>query len=283
MAYLLASSLSVILMLTMLFGGCSIYREQPRNNDDANNARAVNPENASLSLFGNISAAGEDPNNYLIIGDGSAFSYNNSRGTMNWVAWKTARADLGESVERPDFRPDPRLPIRFVRVTSSDYSGSGYDRGHMVPAADRFANLELLQETFLMTNIVPQSPSLNQYPWEKLESYARSQARRGWDIYQIAGVYGEQGILKNEVVVPTNCWKIIVMLRSGSDISYLNGRTRVIAVDMPNRDGMQNEKWQRYVTNIRSIEAKTGYNFFASLPADQQETLETRRELSFPR
>ena len=270
----------VILMLSAAFAGCRFYQESQPGGPGTPPPAPQSNSNAALSVFGNISAAGEDRNNFLVVGAGSAFSYNNARGTVNWVAWRTTSTDLGESIQRPDFRPDPRLPSGFTRIVTSDYSGSGYDRGHLVPAADRFGSSEIFGETFLMTNIVPQSADLNQFPWQKLESYVRGQVRRGWDAYQIAGVYGEQATLKDRVVAPTNCWKVIVLLRPGGQ---LDRRSRVIAVDMPNIDGLENQIWQRYRTNMRGIETKTGYNFLAALPADLQETIETRSELSSPR
>ena len=269
-------------MLAAVLCGCRFYQETEQTNPTPAPPAAQNIPNPVISLFGNISEAVDDPVNYLVKGDGSTFSYNNSRGTVNWVAWTTTKRDLGESVERPDFRPDARLPGGFRRIVSTDYSGSGYDRGHMVPAADRFGHIELLGETFLMTNLVPQTKALNQYPWQQFESYVRGQVRRGWDAYQIAGVYGEIETLKGRVVAPTNCWKVVVLLRSGAQTSIMNDRTRVVAVDMPNIDGIERQSWKRYRTNIRNIEAKTGYNFFAASPADLQEIIETRTELSSP-
>jgi endonuclease G len=264
----------LVLMLAVWLGGCSFYADSSQNQ----NAPAVSGQNAAIEIYGNVSDAGEDQDNFLLIGAGSALSYNNTRGTANWIAWKTSRNDLGDAVQRPEFRPDTRLPSGLKRIVSTDYSGSGYDRGHLVPAADRFGSPEIFGDTFLMTNIVPQTASLNQFPWQQLESYVRGQVRRGWNAYQIAGVYGKAGELKKRVAVPTNCWKIVLFLRAGVT---LDRRTRIIAVDMPNSDGLEDQNWQRFTTNIRSIEMKTGYNFFADLPADLQEILETRSELSF--
>ena len=233
--------------------------------------------------FGNPSAAGQtDDNNFLVVGTGSVFSYNGSRRTINWVYWRTTKADLGDKLLRPDFQPDPRLPDRFHRVGYFDYSGSGYDRGHMVPSADRFGDPNENAQTFMMTNIVPQTKALNQFPWEKLESYARSQARRGWDVYQIAGVYGHAGTTRRKIVVPTNCWKILVLMRRGSTVDQIGTRTRIIAVDMPNIEGIEEQPWSAYKTTIREIERKTGYDFFAMLPRDVQDTIETRMEMENP-
>ncbi len=228
--------------------------------------------------YGNPSGAtmdAENRDNYLLVRETHISSYNNSRGTINWTAWFTTAKDLGENRERPRFEADRRLPNGFRRVQYYDYSGSGYDRGHIVPSADRLADPRLNEQTFLMTNIVPQTKDLNQFPWQKLESYSRSLARRGDTIYTIAGVYGEKERLRGKVVVPTNCWKVIVVLTRGrTDITR---STRVIAVDMPNIDGIENVEWQHYQTTVREIENRTGLNLFSQLPTEIQETIETSR------
>lgn len=225
--------------------------------------------------FGTPSAlVGDD--DHLVVHRGFSLSYNNSRGTANWVAWKTTERDLGERRERPLFQPDSSLPNGFRRVQYYDYSGSGFDRGHMVPAADRFADESLMNETFLMTNIVPQTGDLNQFPWNDLEQHARALARRGNDVYQIAGVYGDLGRLRGKVVIPSNCWKVIVVL--GRNLSTVTENTQIIAVDMPNVDGLADEKWEKYKTTVRNIEQKTGLDLFSSLPRELQDKIENRHQ-----
>ncbi|MBE7515010.1 MAG: DNA/RNA non-specific endonuclease [Chloracidobacterium sp.] len=227
--------------------------------------------------FGDPSNAAADPadlNNLLVRHRSHVLSYNNSRGTLNWAAWFTTKADLGERLERPMFKPDTSLPNGAKRIQYYDYSGSGYDRGHIVPSADRFADPELNAETFLMTNIVPQTSSLNQYPWNKLEVYARSLARSGNTLYTIAGVYGEQERLKNRVTVPTNCWKVIAVFRGGA--IQFDTRTRVIAVDMPNIAGLEDADWKQYITTVDEIEKRTGLDLFSNVPKELQERLESR-------
>src|SRR5688572_25061740 len=92
-----------ILMLAAVVCGCSYYQEtEPSNTNGPPPSRQTTSIDA-IEFFGNISEAAKEANNFYIAGEGSAFSYNNSRGTVNWVAWKTTRADLGPSVERPDF------------------------------------------------------------------------------------------------------------------------------------------------------------------------------------
>ena len=267
----------VVLLAIFCLNGCERMTEKlnTEQNRPANTAAAPAPENALL-LLGNPSNATADPknrDNYLLEGQSFVLSYNNSRGTLNWAAWRTTRADLGERLERPDFKPDPRLPRGFIRVVHSDYTGSGYERGHIVPSADRFGNVEENAETFYMTNIVPQTADLNEFVWRKLETYSRAMVRRGADLYTIAGIYGDAGRLKNRVTVPTNCWKIIVVLPAGGGLSDINKNTRVIAVDMPDIDGIREDNWRKYRTSVRAIEQKTGYNFFGRLSAELQDIL----------
>jgi endonuclease G len=277
------------LLATVLItaGGCGFWAERdngnasPESNPSSSEQESLTPLPPSVhAAFGNISNATQDPentDNFLVVGEGSVLSYNDSRGTSNWVQWRTTRADLGKSIPRPDFRPDPRLPRGFDVIGYYDYSGSGYDRGHMVPSADRFADTKLNEETFMMSNIVPQTGAMNQYPWEKFESYVRDQVYKGFDAYQIAGVYGEQRLIKRKVMAPTNCWKIVVLVRRGSK-PEIDSRTRIIAIDMPNSTGIGNDGWAKYKTTVRAIEQKTGWNFFASLAKELQDTVETRME-----
>jgi endonuclease G len=128
----------------------------------------------------------------------------------------------------------------------------------MVPSADRFANPRLNEETFMMSNIVPQTGALNQFPWNELEMYIRSLARKRQDIYQIAGCYGDAGRLKHKITVPTNCWKIAMIVPRGKKPEQGDKNTQIIAVDMPNIEGIENEKWQKYRTAIPEIEQRTG-------------------------
>lgn len=265
------------LVLFGIAGGCTWVSESETSNQGTEQP-SPRSEGENIHLLpGNPSKASSDSrDNYLLLKSTFAISYNNSRGTANWVSWKTSKSDLGQSIERPDFRPDQTLPRNFVRINATDYSRSGYQRGHLVPSADRFADAEANLETFMMTNIVPQTGDLNQYPWEKFESYVRYNARRNSDVYQIAGVYGDRGRIRNKVTVPSNCWKIVLILPAGAGIDDINEDTRVIAVDMPNIKGIAKDRWQKYQTTVRSIEQKTGYNFLDRLPEHLQEILENR-------
>lgn len=228
-----------------------------------------NPSNAATNIA--------NTDNYLLINNSFALSYNQSKSIANWVSWKVSSSDFGEAQRQNDFRPDERLPENWTKISPSDYSGSGFDRGHLCPSADRSSSVETNSSTFLMTNIAPQTPDLNQGPWEKLESYSRSMVRRDGTLYIIAGNYGNRRErVKSKITIPTNFWKIVVVLPPGAKASAINSNTRVIAVDMPNVSGIKEKNWREYKTTVRSIEQKTGYNFLSNLPKNVQDALETK-------
>jgi endonuclease G, mitochondrial len=126
--------------------------------------------NVNLTM-GNPSKATPDPKNaenYLILRPQYALSYSRTRAIPNWASWQLSQSWLGSAKRQNDFRPDPDLPSDWYHVTTKDYTGSGFDRGHMVNSEDRGGTKEDNSSTFLMTNILPQAPDNNQGAWEVL-------------------------------------------------------------------------------------------------------------------
>lgn len=106
-------------------------------------------------------------------------TYDYSLNVPVYVTWSVTRADLGQVKRKASwtFRQDRRVPA--PRATSSDYTHSGYQRGHMCPAADRSASVAAMRETFTMSNICPQLPALNTGAWSAIEARTRAIALRG--------------------------------------------------------------------------------------------------------
>jgi endonuclease G len=101
-------------------------------------------------------------------------------------------------------------------------------------------------------------------------------ARRNVTLYIIAGQYGDNGKIKNKITIPSNFWKIVVVVPNDGSISQINKDTRIIAVDMPNNEDIMESNWREFKTTVRQIEQKTGYNFFTNLPQNLQNDLETK-------
>ena len=228
-------------------------------------------------LFGNPSSASVvNPDNYLLQRPEYALSYNASRGTANWASWHLSAAWLGPVERQDDFRPDVLLPSGTYAVRPDDYRGSGYDRGHLVPSGDRTAGEAMNSATFVMTNMIPQTPENNREVWRQLEEFSRDVVRQGQELYVVAGVYGDRGrIADGEVTVPTNIWKVALVLPEGAGLEAATATTPVVAVDIPNGDRLQG--WDSYLTTVDAIEAATGYDLLSNLPQNIEAEIEARR------
>jgi endonuclease G, mitochondrial len=247
-----------------------------RTSRKANHLLLGNPSNATPNGLTN-------GNNFLIDRPQYVLSYNNAKRIPNWVSWQLNQAWTGTTPRQNDFRPDPTLPSNWYKVKSTDYNGSGYDRGHMTPSADRDNSPENQSATFFMTNILPQAPDNNRGPWEKLESYSRELVKQGRELYIVAGSYGTKGTIggttgrTEKIVVPESTWKVIVVMdRPGQSVKDITAKTRVIAVEMPNAQGIKDANWRDFRVTVDQIEAKTGYDFLSNVAPNIQKTLESQ-------
>ncbi|MBX3244308.1 MAG: DNA/RNA non-specific endonuclease [Acidobacteria bacterium] len=235
-------------------------------------------------LFGNPSNATPDvanENNYLMHKPQYSLSYNRSRATANWVAWRLESSWIGGASRQDDYRPDADLPAGWYRVEDSDYSGSGYDRGHMCPSGDRTRSIIDNSATFLMTNMVPQFGPNNQGPWEKFETYSRELAAAGNEIYIYSGVHGQLGtIAGGRIVVPQYTWKVILVLPNGdNDLRRITKGTRALGIIVPNFGPIaSNAPWRNFRVTVDEVELLTGHDFFTNIGKNTQELIERRRD-----
>ena len=126
-----------------------------------------------------------------------------------------------------------------------------------------------------MTNFIPQAPDNNEGPWADLETYCRTQANAGKELYIISGGSGVNGVIgQGQVALPTETWKVIIILTQGTnDVSRVTTSTRTIAVRMPNEDGLGLD-WRDYRVSVDNIETLTGYDFFSNVPVSIQAVIE---------
>jgi len=228
-----------------------------------------------------------NPDNYLMQKPEYAMSYNRDFGRPNWVSWHLSDEWVGTLTRVDTFRPDPAVPPDWYRVQAFDFAGSGFDRGHMTPKADRDkeTSIPINQATFLMSNMVAQAPDNNQGPWAALESDLRALLPAN-ELYIVAGGAGTGGTGSNggvtttladgHVTVPAQTWKValVVPKGDGDDVSRVTCATRTIAVVMPNTQGIRDTPWQNFLTSVDAVETLTGYDLFSNLPAPIQGCVE---------
>jgi len=232
---------------------------------------AVNNPNVRFGMPKATKADEENKEEFLVERKQYVLSYSDARRTPNWVSWRLVSKDLGEAVRGP-FHPDPALPKKFAVVKTSEYNGSGFDRGHMCPSADRSEEAGN-DNTFLLSNVVPQAPNCNQKAWERLESYCRTLAKAGNELHVACGPFGKGGFGKSgfantigpaRIQVPARVWKVVLVLPKGGEPTT---QTRTIAVIMPNNQTVDTN-WAQWRVSVHDVEALTGYKFWPDLKAE---------------
>lgn len=260
--------------------GVTAGADAPPATGDNSNILLGNPSDAQPTIAMN--------NNYLIDQKYYEESYSSIRGTPNWVSWHLDATNITNASARlNNFGGFNGLPTGFYEVESNSYSGSGFDRGHNCPSADRTSSTDANSATFLMTNMIPQAPQNNQQTWANLENYLREQVVAGNEIYIVMGSYGTGGtgssgsantITSGHVTVPSNVWKVAVIVPTGDgDLNRISATTRVIAVNTPNINTI-NSDWKQYRVTVRDIEKATGYNLLSNLPQAVQDVVETKKD-----
>lgn len=203
---------------------------------------------------------------------GYVASYNKTTLLPNWVAWHLTAERTEGSAKRSgvDFAEDTEVPE--PRATDWDYYNSGYDRGHMCPAADNKWSKKAMEESFLFTNMCPQNGNLNRGDWNEMEMACRKWAKKYGDLYIVCGPILYKGkhktIGKNKVVVPEAFFKVV--LRTGDD-------TQAIGFIYKNTSG--NRPKDSYVNTVDEVERITGIDFFPSLPDDVEKKVEAECDL----
>ncbi|MBW4517227.1 MAG: DNA/RNA non-specific endonuclease [Timaviella obliquedivisa GSE-PSE-MK23-08B] len=273
----------ISIVALLLLSSCSGLMEDPRVSQSASNPNALLGLPSSATSF--------SASDYLINRPQYVMSYNRSKAIPNWASWQLNQNWLG-SLPRVPFAPDNTLPTGWEKVNPNDYTGSGFDRGHVVPAADRDKTVDDSRAVFLMTNIFPQAPDNNQGPWAQLESYCRELVAQGKELYIVAGGAGEGGtgekgesrtIANGKVSVPASTWKVVVVSdRPGSGLAGITERTRVIAVIMPNKQGIESTNWREYRKSVDQVEELTGYNLFSNIPKLVQDAIEAKIDANLP-
>lgn len=197
-------------------------------------------------------------------------SYNEVAEQAEWVAYELKKEYVKTNdLKRPYFIADPKV------ITGSadwkNYKKSGYDKGHLCPAADMKFDGAAFRETFYTSNIAPQLPEFNGGIWNRLEQKVRYWALRYDGVYVVTG-----GVLKShaktigeeQVVVPEYFYKIV--------LDNSNGAYKMIAFLIPNQKS--DKPLFHYVVSVDSLEKMTGIDFFSKLDNQLEDDLERRSD-----
>jgi endonuclease G len=212
------------------------------------------PEDASRS----------DAEHALVVHNQWVASYDSVKKNPRWTSWELTSAWMGNTDRSDNWIRD--AATTFAQATNSDYSGSGYQRGHICPSADRTRNTADNQATFLFTNVVPQTAESNTAVWESLETQERTLARSNHVFITAGSIYeGATHTIGHGVRVPSSMFKVVVVMQGAHPLpSDVTTSTRVIAVEIPNTHTVSGN-WSRYTTSLEALEAKTGFHFLSDV------------------
>jgi len=194
-------------------------------------------------------------------------SYSNIHEQPEWAFYKLNKQMISGKTKRMHyFRKDTQVIDETPSMT--DYKNSGFDRGHLVPAADMKLNRDSMRSTFVMSNVVPQRPGFNRKTWKILETKVRDFVKKKESIFVITGPVLEGGLKKfseQKISVPDRFYKILFRIVA----------TRVEAISFLVPHNASSTDLREFVTSIDEIESVTGNDFLKGLPDHIEEELES--------
>ena len=214
--------------------------------------------------------------------------YRESYELAEWSAYVLTAGMLQKNASRTeDFREDPLISTGSAML--SDYKGSGFDRGHLTPAADMSFDIDAMSETFFMSNMTPQNAKLNRGMWKDLETLVRTWANKFGRVYVVSGPLLEkpaekyESIGNNNVAVPEYYYKVILvpLYADEQDRETPDDSTDIAAIAFV----LPNEKCEGkifdYAVTIDEVEKKTGLDFFSLLEDEKENLIESQIALEY--
>ena len=197
--------------------------------------------------------------------EGFTVCFNPSNHTPDWVGWELLGSETnGEESRSNKFWQDSELD---GCPSPNDYRNSGYDKGHLCPAADQKWSSEAMTDCFVMSNMTPQEHALNAGAWKTLEEKERLWAQRDSALVIVAGpIYeaNDRKTIGDGVRVPSAFFKVLLA-------PYVD-EPRAIGFVYPNMKAPGN--MQNYSMSVDKVEELTGLDFFSSLPDDLENKVE---------
>lgn len=217
------------------------------------------------------------PGDQIIRHEGYTLRYRNEYKGADWVAYPLLDYEISGDAERKYEQFQPDLSVLNGTALSSDYTRSGYDRGHLAPAGDFKFSQRIMRETFFMSNIAPQVPQFNRGIWKELEEQVRRWAIRDNGLYVVTGPVLKPGLptlgRANEISIPEKFYKVILYCNNSATAGP---QIRMIGFLLNNEPSDRSIK--QFVVSVNSIEQETGIDFFPKLPDDLEQKLESKNQ-----
>lgn len=200
-----------------------------------------------------------------------SISYNPNHKQADWVAYELTAEEVKATQERCDcFKIDKN--ISSDAVSSGDYNSSGFDKGHLCPAADCNISKQANEESFLMTNMSPQLPLFNRGIWSDLEEWVREAALNYSTIYVTTGpvfVNNLGTLSEKKITIPGHYYKTL--------LRFEGEKIKTIAFLIPHVGAVG--KLKDYVVSVNTLETITGIDFYPELDDSMENKVESQIEL----
>jgi len=245
------------------------------NNDNINNDHDSNDDviKETYISYSKIPDLELPDDNDILRYKAFTLSYNEEYEQAEWVAYILTCFETQGKIKRTNrFKEDKRIITGSAK--NEDYRKSGYDRGHLIPAADNSWDKIAMEESFLYSNMSPQDPSFNRGIWKELEEQVRDWTCNYDSLYIVTGPIFKGNMKRigpNRVAVPPYYYKALLY--------YSQNKTEAIAFILPNEKS--NKEIYQYVVTIDSLEKEIGFDLFYKLNDDFENTIESRYNLNF--
>ena len=266
------------IVLPFLFGLAFLYliysftnhNDFPSKHLDKNSSLNWENGNEFISNYITDDSTKHVVNGQYVVHKFYSFLYSEKHEQPFWVNYVLTKDMLLNPItkRKDDFRPDPQVTTGSAELV--DYVGSGYDRGHLCPAKDMESSVLGMSESFFMSNMSPQHPSLNRGRWKQLEGQVRK-----WSLEYDSLIVYCGGVLDsisdyigpNKVAVPEYYYKVVYSVKENKGIAFI----------MPNKKCELD--LTQYAVTIDFVESITHIDFFEDYPAELQEYFESKYDV----
>lgn len=268
----------IFCVISLLFLSCAKKRNNRQpvvHHIPKENKEQIIPDKNNESADSLIECPAHSSSDNILKHIGHILSYNTETHCPNWVAWNLTADHTYGSVSRDDydFHEDTKATAPLVFKADITESECGYQRGHMCPAGDNRWSPQAMSDSFFMTNICPQTASLNQDWWRHLEDACRRWANELGQIYICCGPIYEN---KNKTIgdnakitVPTSFFKVVLSLKPGEEK----------AIGFIYRNDNSRQPMAECVKTVDEIENITGYDFFYLIHDEIEDRVEAKSNL----